>query len=452
MFTINGKYTTATVMIDSIDETTMAQIVKMVNHPAFTNPIKIMPDCHAGAGSVIGFTMPIGDKIIPNVVGVDGSCGMLSFEIAINDYIYENDRETLDKLIRSEVPFGTYVNDDAYNIEDRLNYVNMQKQAFLITEHLNGKLGMDVKAPKYDYDYFVDMCNRVGITLDYALRSIGTCGGGNHFCEIGKSKETGNIWITIHTGSRNLGKKVCDYWQKIAKDGRDDTKVIFDTRLNMLKLAYKGKELGKEIQTLRTSLNKNITVKSTGLEFLEGKDMYEYFYDMIMVQSYATLNRREIADKIISILRIDKDDLDVLDYIETIHNYINFSDFIIRKGAIASYKNERCAIPFNMEDGVLICEGKSNAEWNYSAPHGAGRVLSRTKAKEVINLDSAKESMKAKNIYSSNVPIDEVKGAYKDSAIIEKAIEPTVDILDRIIPIHNIKDDKNDEPPWRKKK
>jgi len=446
MFTINGKYTDADVMIDAIDETTMAQIVKMTNNPAFTNPIKIMPDCHAGAGSVIGFTMPIGDKIIPNVVGVDGSCGMLSFEIAINDYIYENDRETFDKLIRSSVPFGTDVNDDAYNIEDRLNYVNMQKQAFLITEHLNGKLGMDVKAPKYDYDYFVDMCNRVGITLDYALRSIGTCGGGNHFCEIGKSKETGNIWITIHTGSRNLGKKVCDYWQKIAKDGRDDTKVIFDTRLNMLKLAYKGKELGKEIQTLRTSLNKNITVKSTGLEFLEGKDMYEYFYDMIMVQAYATLNRSEIAEKILSILRIDKDDLDVLDYIETIHNYINFSDFIIRKGAIASYKNERCVIPLNPRDGTLICEGKSNDEWNYSAPHGAGRVLSRSKAKEVITTEQAEKAME--DIYASIKPIDESPLAYKDSEVIENAIEPTVNILDRIIPIHNLKSGNDFKSKW----
>ena len=166
MFTIKGKYTDADVMIDAIDETTMAQIVKMTNHPAFTNKIAIMPDCHAGAGSVIGFTMPIGDKIIPNVVGVDGSCGMLSFEIDKNDYIYENDRETLDNLIRSEVPFGTDVNDYAYNIENRLNYVNMQKQAFLINEHLNEKLGMDVRVPKYNYEYFVDMCKRVGKDLD----------------------------------------------------------------------------------------------------------------------------------------------------------------------------------------------------------------------------------------------------------------------------------------------
>jgi len=220
--------------------------------------------------------------------------------------------------------------------------------------------------------------------------------------EIGKSKKTGNIWITIHTGSRNLGKRVCDYWQKIAKDGHDDKKVIFDKKLNILKIKYTGKELGKEIQKLRESLNKNITVSSTGLEFLEGKDMYDYFYDMIMVQAYATLNRREIADKIVSILLIDKENLEVLDNIETIHNYINFSDFIIRKGAIASYKNERCVIPLNPRDGTLICEGKSNAEWNYSAPHGAGRVLSRSKAKEAITTEQAEKAME--DIYASINP------------------------------------------------
>lgn len=401
MFEIKGKYTTAKVMIDNIEPECMAQIVSMTNNEAFTNPIAIMPDTHSGKGSVIGFTMEVGDKIIPNIVGVDIGCGMLSFCIGK----VKLDHVELDKKIREQIPFGMNVR---------------EVPAKLATAIVSGPL-------------YKELYNRVGIDEKYALNSIGSLGGGNHFCEIGVD-ENENTWITIHTGSRNLGKKVCEYWQNIATLKSINKGMSFNDGVKLIKTNFPKSEWNKEIGILRNKMNMT-KIRSTGLEYLEGEDKDGYLNDMYMAQNYAKLNRRVIRNVILDILKLISYML--IDEIETVHNFIDPVDNIIRKGAIRSYKGEVCIIPFNPAVGLLFCEGKSNSEWNYSAPHGAGRIMSRSAAKKNITNEMAEKSMG--KVFSTNIPIDENPLVYKDPLIIEKCIEPTITILNRVIPIHSMK-------------
>lgn len=404
MIEINGKYTNAKIMIDQVDENCINQIKEMINHEAFTNPVAIMPDCHSGKGSVIGFTMSVGNKLIANIIGVDIGCGILSFNIGkikINHQEFDNE-------VREKIPFG----------------INVNKK---------GKIRLEQE--------YQSICNRVGIDFEYAVHSLGSLGGGNHFLEIGISQNTGDTWITIHSGSRNLGKKVCEYWQDIAsKKDFIDPKIY----LEEIKKNYDKHEWNKKFKSYKETIN---NVKKSELDFLDKpKDIKGYLDDMVLCQKYAKLNRKTMMLDIIDILDVRE----VYDQIETIHNYIDFRDNIIRKGAISSYVGERMIIPFNMRDGILICEGKSNPEWNYSAPHGAGRVYSRTKAKSDLSLEKFEKDMNG--IFSTSVcngTIDESPDAYKDSKIIEQAIEPTATILDRITPIHNMKD-ICEEKSWKK--
>jgi len=403
MIEVPGKYTTAKIMIDQLDELCMSQIVEMVNNHCFINQMRIMPDCHPGEGSVIGFTMPMGDKIIPNIVGVDGFCGMLACCIGfINDINYLE----LDQAIRDKIPFGMSIN--------KKSKIRVDKE-------------------------FAEVCKRVGIDFEYAIKSLGSLGGGNHFIEIGKSKLTG-IWITVHSGSRNFGKKVCEFWQdKASARGKPNTRLKIDE----IKALYPKEQWEQKVKEYK-EVQRNI--KPSKLDYLDGDNKDNYIRDLKIVQKYATDNRRLMMNDILSILGNPT----IIDSIETIHNYIDPTDHIIRKGAIRSYIGERMIIPFNMKAGLLICEGKSNPDWNFSAPHGAGRVHSRAQAKELLDLEKFKDDMK--DVFSTSVgagTIDESPDAYKDPKIIEEAIEPTARILDRVIPVLNMKD-VNEKRSWKK--
>lgn len=407
MIEIKGKYTSAKIMIDQFDKLCMSQIVEMINHEAFTNQVSIMPDCHPGEGSVIGFTMPIGDKIIPNVIGVDINCGMLSYCVGfldISDYL------ELDRKIRDEIPFGPNIN--------KKSKTRVNKE-------------------------FAEICKRVGIDFEYAIKSLGSLGSGNHFIEFGKSEISG-IWITVHSGSRNFGKKVCEYWQDKAsirnfeKQYGDPINVI-----KAIKELHPKKEWHHRITKYKLELKKHTKSK---LDYLDGNNKDNYIEDMKEAQNYAQTNRHIIMQNIIDILGKPK----IIDMIETSHNFIDMQDHIIRKGAIRSYVGERMIIPFNMKVGLLICEGKSNPDWNFSAPHGAGRLLSRSQAKSLLKLEKFKDDMKG--IFSTSIgmgTIDEAPDAYKDPKIIEEAIEPTAKILDRVIPILNMKD-VSEKRSWEK--
>jgi len=440
MFEIKGKYTSAKVMIDDVEESCVSQIFSFVNHIAFTKPVAIMSDCHAGKGAVIGFTMPMTDKVVPNVIGVDISCGVRSVNIGPTISL---GFDQLDHKIRQRVPFGKNVHDKpVLNMKTDFPWrrVNVLAQKFALA--YGSKFGVSLQLPTFDMDWFLDKVRAIGGDVGRVINSLGTLGGGNHFVEVGISTK-GDYWVTIHTGSRNFGKRICEYWQdraskKAKRLGKEEHKAL----LADLKAKYKGEELYRRVKALKEvpetpEAPTEVFSCPDDQRWLEGADAQGYLMDMLFAQIYAEVNRDLIMDSILDILKIG----DPIDTIETIHNFVDFQDFIVRKGAIRSYIGERMVIPFNMRDGILICEGKSNPEWNFSAPHGAGRVLSRSQAKKHIDLEEFREQMAG--IYSTSVgtgTLDEAPDAYKDARVIEEAIEPTAVILDRIKPLHNMKD------------
>ncbi|MFW6122531.1 MAG: RtcB family protein [Petrotogales bacterium] len=438
MFEIRGKYTTAKVMIDDVEEQCVAQITSMVNHPAFTNPMSIMPDTHSGKGSVIGLSMPLGDKIIPNIIGADISCGMLAINIGKSIPMKLSE---IDHKIRKAIPFGFNVhNNPILNMEKDFPWKEVDVEAHKFSLAYNQKFGTNIyHEEKYNFNWFEKKCKTIHADLGRIIKSIGTFGGGNHFCEFGHDGND-DYWFVIHTGSRNFGKCVCDYWQNMAsKVIRDAKNEEFRNRIEEIRENYKGMEIKKKIKEARKELGLDTFGNdklSKDLQWLEGEDAHGYLYDMIFAQKYAEVNRAYIAKVILNILKVDE-----VDRIETVHNFIDFRDFIVRKGAIRSYAGERMIVPFNMRDGILICEGKSNEEWNCSAPHGAGRLMSRSQAKKKLKLEDFESQMDG--IYSTSVvhsTLDEAPGAYKDASVIEKAIEPTANILLKIKPIINMKD------------
>ena len=452
MLEIKGKYTTAKIMIDDVEEACLTQIYSMTNNPAFTEQIVIQADCHAGKGAVIGFTMPICEKIIPNIVGSDIGCGMLSFNVG--DAITENKDKLLklDEKIRAVVPFGTNLHQKSavpskyFEKNFPWNEANEIAKKFVVS--YNKKFGTDFSYITYNYDWFLNKCKEIGLKQD-AEMAIGTLGSGNHFIEVGKSANTGDIWVTIHCGSRNFGKEVCEFHQYKAKKVIENKRnVLLKDKITEIRKNSISSEIESNIKLAKKELGLDFTdININGMESLEGQDAMNYFFDMIFTQVYARFNRKRIAENISRVLAAD-----VKETIECTHNYINFDDMIIRKGSISSYVGEKMIIPFNMADGLLICEGKSNSEWNFSAPHGAGRLLSRGEASRKIDLDKFKFRMKG--IVSTSVcksTLDESPQAYKDPKMIEEAIAPTSKILDRVKPILNLKDG-GDAMTWKERK
>lgn len=430
MFTIKGKYTEAKVMIDDVEPACMSQIQNFCNHPAFTNPIAIMPDCHYGSGSCIGFTMPMTEKVIPAVIGVDIGCGVLSLNIGKELLIPLNE---LDQKIRQRVPMGMSVHSrGVIHMGKEFPWRRVQESAHRFVLSYGEKF-RTITPPVYDLEWFEQKCKVIGGNFNRMISSIGTLGSGNHYIDLGKDLK-GDYWLSLHTGSRNFGKRICEYWQEIAaKRVQDSYRIKKDQEIEKVRSRYVGEELFQEIETIKKRYGGGIKVR--GLEWLEGADAEGYLFDMIFAQTYAEVNREYIAKIILDIL-----ELPYLDRIETTHNLIDFQDMTIRKGAVRSYKQERFVLPLNMRDGHLICEGKSNPEWNCSAPHGAGRLMSRGKAKRKLSVEEFRGQMKG--IYSSSISkgtLDEAPDAYKDSKMIERTVEPTAEVLDRVVPVLNIK-------------
>lgn len=438
MYTITGKYTNALITIDNVEDSCVAQINTFVNHPAFTNPVAIMPDCHAGRGSCIGFCMKMSDKIIPAVTGVDIGCGMKSFNVGGTLPISLTE---LDHKIRQRVPFGMEVHEDsAVHMRNDFPWHAANVLAEKFSLFYSQEYGVSIEPPRYDMDWFVEKGKKIGGDLRRYINSIGTVGGNNHFVETGVD-DKGDHWITVHTGSRNLGKRVCDYWQlKAEKKFRNENNTGMRTEINAVKERYKGDksvDAQAEINAIKDKYNTpKYGIDIRGLEWLEGLEAAGYLLDMVFCQAYASFNRSTIQRIICDILKVEP-----IDAIETVHNFIDFQDFIIRKGAIRSYKGERSLIPFNMRDGILVCEGLSEKSWNCSAPHGAGRLFSRAAARQKLSVDKYRTDMDG--IFSTSVgreTLDESPDAYKDPKSIENAIAPTAIVLNRIRPIHNMKD------------
>lgn len=442
---IQGESTNADVKLEQIDDYTREQIQEMVDHEAFQNPVEIMPDTHAGAGAVIGFTMEVGDRLVPNTIGVDIGCGMYAVNLGYDDLPEEP--EVIDQRIRQRIPTGSSVHEDQN--PDLLSHVFYQANSTLEKFHdrhatSGGPIDVAVQQDGYDRVFFERLCESVGMDKERAENSLGTLGGGNHFIELGRSEETGDLWCIIHSGSRQLGLKTAQYWQDMATEEHDklDFGSIPEGDIDYLNLDgdidaekvradHEGEAIGEAFDRLNSYSPDQS--RNTDLDYLEGLDAERYIIDMIFAQAYASVSRKLMAAEVGEALggRL------IADTIESVHNFIDFTDYTIRKGATSAKDGERSVIPFNPRDGTLIVEGKGNAAWNYSAPHGAGRVMSRREAKRQFTQEDADEAMKG--ITATKTPIDETAGAYKDTALIEDAIEPTATIVDRIKPVMNIK-------------
>lgn len=461
MFTIKGKFTEALVTIDDIEPECRAQIYAFTNHPAFTEKIVMMPDTHAGAGVPIGFSMPMTERVIPNVIGVDIGCGMLSYEMDLDfGQFSQDDWDKLDPQIRRDVPTGFNIHrKELVTLQDNDKFwleINQEAQSFIAA--WNEKFGTNYKIPTLDWHWLRTLARQANTSREQAGLSLGTLGGGNHFIEIGRSQETGKYWLTIHSGSRNFGLRVANFHQKRARQAILDRRQEFYEQKRKEIISDRSNKSYREelLEQAKTDagLNENISIKN--LEWLEGEQAVGYLLAMVFAQKFASLNRETMAEQIFKSLShrrgVRRRDLISGRKIESVHNFIDFRDLTVRKGAIRSYEGEEMIIPFNMRDGLLICEGKSNPEWNNTAPHGAGRVMSRTKAKQTLKMEEFKEGMK--NIHTNSVcaaTIDESHMAYKDSQMIEEAIQPTCTVLEHVPPVFNLKD-KSQEKRRKKNK
>ena len=405
------------IFTDNIEQEAIDQINTLLEQPAFADcKVRIMPDVHAGAGCVIGFTADLGDKVIPNIVGVDIGCGMFTVELgridtgingktdsSIVNYVTDIDYEKLDNVIRTCIPSGR-------NVHEEINYIFPELKNLRCYNKLKN--------------------------IDWLERSMGTLGGGNHFIEIDEGFE-GRKYLVIHTGSRNLGKQVADYYQNLAVElmiGRDKLAYERDRLIAEYKDQGRSSEIQDAIKELRNTWRKKTNDIPKELCYLTGKYRDDYIYDMKICQRFAKQNRLMIALKIMLGMGWYS-----IDLFETVHNYIDESN-MIRKGAISAKKGEKVLIPINMRDGSLLCVGKGNEDWNCSAPHGAGRIMSRNKARESISMESFRESMTG--IYTTSVcesTIDESPMAYKSMNEIINNIKDTVDILDVLKPVYNFK-------------
>ena len=386
----------------NIEEEAIKQINELLEQEAFKDSkVRIMPDVHAGKGCVIGFTGDLGNKVIPNIVGVDIGCGMLCVGLGQVDI----DLKELDKVIHNYIPSGMNVNDEVYE------YFDISK--LLCHKELKNK-------------------------DEWLEKSLCSLGGGNHFIEI-DIDEDNNKYLVIHTGSRNLGKQVAELYQEKAIKYCSYEKEMKEEREKMIK-EYKDQGKEKEIQQSLIEVNKKYEGKTKlpkDLCYLEGKLREDYLHDMKICQEFASKNRELIATKIINKLGLY---LFIENNFETIHNYIDFEDNIIRKGSIKADKGKQVIIPMNMRDGCIIGIGKGNDDWNCSAPHGAGRIMSRMKAKMELSLTDFEESMK--DVYTTSVcdeTLDESPMVYKPMQEIIDNIKDTVDVIKIIKPIYNFK-------------
>ena len=397
MIEIKGRYNEAKIFTDVVDSASIAQVQELCNQEFTTGSrIRLMPDIHAGAGCTIGTTMTIQDKAVPNLVGVDIGCGMETIRIRESHI----ELQKLDKLIHQKIPSGFSIREKAHKY---LNDIDL----------------LELYCAKY-------------IDIPRAEKSIGTLGGGNHFIEVDQDEE-GNIYVVVHSGSRHLGVEVAKYYQE---EGYKVLNHTDDASLELLvaKMKAEGreKEIQKEIKRVKNLKQTNIP---RPLAYVSGELFEQYIHDMKIVQQFAMLNRQAMMDDIVKGMK-----LHVEEQFTTIHNYIDTEQMILLKGAVSAKAGEQLLIPINMRDGSLICIGKGNEDWNYSAPHGAGRLMSRGEAKQSFTVSEFKKQMS--EVYTTSVSkatLDECPMAYKDMQDILDNIGPTAEVVKIIRPIYNFK-------------
>ena len=397
MFEIKGKINTAVCYAKVVEDEAIEQIRRMCDYE-FTegSKIRIMPDVHAGKGCTIGTTMTVTDKAVPNIVGVDIGCGMYTVNLGKDD-----------------IDFGK-LDEAAHFVPSGMNVWEGRQERFDLTKLRCYRSLRDTKRLE---------------------RSLGTLGGGNHFIEVDRAKD-GTNYLVIHSGSRNLGKQVAEIYQQLAIDLNKGKETYFKERDDIIR-EYKAAGRRKEIQAALEAIswNKREATMPEDLCFLYGSYLEDYLADVEICQTFAKRNREKIAEVL-----LERTGMSGTDSFHTIHNYIDTEEMILRKGAIAAHEGEKVLIPINMRDGSVLAVGKGNSEWNYSAPHGAGRIMSRKKAKENLNLDDYKHEMEG--IYTTSVneaTLDEAPMAYKSLEDIIDVIKESVTVIDVMKTIYNFK-------------
>lgn len=397
MIEIRGKYNEAKIFTDVVDSASLAQVQELCNQE-FTagSRIRLMPDIHAGKGCTIGTTMTITDKVVPNLVGVDIGCGMETVRVRETRL----ELQKLDKLIREKIPSGFSIRDKAHRYADEID--------------------------------LEELCCAGHVDLLRAAKSVGTLGGGNHFIEVDRDGD-GALYVVVHSGSRHLGVEVAGYYQEAGyrELNRTDPASV-EALTARLKAEGRDREIRKELRKLK---NLKRTPIPKVLAYVSGELFEQYIHDMKIVQQFAMLNRQAMMDEIVKGMK-----LHVEEQFTTIHNYIDTDSRILRKGAVSAQAGERLLIPINMRDGSLLCVGKGNEDWNCSAPHGAGRLMSRAEAKQSFTVSEFKKQME--QIYTTSVSkatLDECPMAYKGMHDILDNIGPTAEVEKIIRPIYNFK-------------
>ena len=397
MLEIKGKINTAICYAKVVEDEAIEQIRRMCDYDFTENSIiRIMPDVHAGKGCTIGTTMTVHGKAVPNIVGVDIGCGMYTINIG----------------------------------KGEIDFAKLDAAAHFVP---SGKNVWEGRQEKFDLEAL--RCYRQLKNTKRLERSLGTLGGGNHFIEVDRASD-GTNYLVIHTGSRNLGKQVAEIYQQLAIDLNKGMEDYFDRRDEIIR-TYKEQGRRKEIQKAleEISIDKKETTIPEDLCYLYGRFFEDYIHDIEICQQFATRNREKIAE-----ILIDRAGLLAGEAFHTIHNYIDTDEMILRKGAIAAHKGEKVLIPINMRDGSILAVGKGNPDWNFSAPHGAGRLMSRTKARSELKMAEYKDTMSG--IYTTSVnesTIDEAPMAYKSMDDIISVIDETVDVIEILKPVYNFK-------------
>ena len=466
-----------------VEDNALEQIRTLADHPAFTEPIRVMPDTHWGAGAPVGFTMPLPDAVVPNVVGVDVGCGMAATNLGSRLPLDHADRE---RRVREAVPMGRAVHDydDSVHLVDEFPFARANEAFEQFAARYRDRFDREIDPvgfsfDGYDGDYFESLCGRVlagrSSGMGRVIRSAGTLGGGNHFLEFARGRESGDYWLVVHSGSRYLGLAVAEYWQERATRYRRadeiraaipdeyerflkfDPETVSDgdlfewvtggkgeshVRKERLRAELDGEAIERAFETLGglaptddTTGDGETEAFDGDLAALSGREAHGYYVDMLFAQQYARWNRALISEAVCDALGVDP-----VDGFQSVHNYVDFTDLTIRKGATPAREGQRLVVPFDMSEGSVIARGRGNEAYNQTAPHGAGRQMGRREAHETLSVSEFEAAMEG--VYSESVgeeTVDEAPMAYKPAAAIREALAPTAEIVEHLDPVHNLK-------------
>ena len=475
---LTGEHTIAEILVDDeslVEANCLEQIQELIDHPAFTEPVRIMPDTHVGSGAPIGFTMPLPDHVVPNIVGVDVGCGMAATKLGSELPLEDPERE---QRVRDAVPMGHEVHDydEAPHLIEEFPFERANSVFDQFEQAYEEEFGRSIDPLGFEFDgydgaYFKSLCRRVLSQqrqgMGHVIRSAGTLGGGNHFIEFAQGRDSEDYWLVIHSGSRYLGKSVAEYWQHQASQYRQadtireaipaeyhgylkfDPESVSDGELyawvtggmgeshlrkKQIREDFEGEAI-TEVFDILSQPQSTLENRESDLDWLDGREAHGYYVDMLFAQQYARWNRELMSDAICEALEIEPDSR-----FQSIHNYIDFRDLTIRKGATPARENQQLVIPFNMAEGSILARGNGAEAFHQTAPHGAGRVMSRRQAHKEGSLEAFEEAMEG--IYSESVVesvLDEAPMAYKPAEAIVDAIEPTAEIVDWLDVVHNLK-------------